>query len=150
MGISIDILSMDNLHLIEPLWEKLNALHHEKSTHFKNHFVRQTFEERSAKWRGLPEECVYIGAAREKENGSIVAYCVCSVQGESGELDSIYVEPEYRGQNIGRKLAANGLAWLKQRGCRYIDVLVAEGNETALPFYEKLGFGVRGTVLRMK
>lgn len=65
-------------------------------------------------------------------------------------MDSIYVEPEYRGQGIGRKLAESGLAWLKQQGCRHIDVLVAGGNEAVLPFYEKLGFCVRETVLRLK
>ena len=60
------------------------------------------------------------------------------------------MKPEYQGRGVGRKLAESGLAWLKRQGCRYSDVLVAGGNESVLPFYEKLGFCVRGTVLRLK
>jgi len=92
---------------------------------------------------------VHIEAAEDK-GGALVGHCICSVRDETGELDSIYMEPEYRGQGVGRKLAESGLAWLKQQGCRYIDVLVAGGNEAVLPLYEKLGFCVRGTVLRLK
>ena len=134
---------------IAQLWERLNSQHYAGSAHFKDHFSRQTFEARSTKWRSLPENSVHIGVARD-ENGAAVGYCVCSAQGETGELDSIYIEPEYRGRETGSRLAVKGIAWLKEKGCRHIDVLVAEGNEEVFPFYEKLGFHVRGTVLRIK
>ncbi len=149
MDVVLKTLKVSELGRIEPLWNSLRLMHLALSSHFKEYFAQQTFERRCRKFRSLPEEHVHIAAA-EDESGALVGYCICSVRDETGELDSIYVEPEYRGRGVGRNLAESGLAWLKQKGCRYIDVLVAEGNEAALPFYEKLGFCVRGTVLRLK
>jgi ribosomal protein S18 acetylase RimI-like enzyme len=39
---------------------------------------------------------------------------------------------------------------MREKGCSAILVTVADGNEAALPFYEKLGFRVRRTVLQLK
>ncbi|NLT98016.1 MAG: GNAT family N-acetyltransferase [Christensenellaceae bacterium] len=149
MDVVLKTLKVSELGRIEPLWNSLRLMHLALSSHFKEYFAQQTFERRCRKFRSLPEEYVHIAAA-EDESGALVGYCICSVRDETGELDSIYVEPEYRGRGVGRNLAESGLAWLKQKGCRYIDVRGAEGNEAALPFYEKLGFCVRGTVLRLK
>jgi len=149
MDVVIKTLKVGELNRIEPLWNSLRLVHLALSPHFKEYYAQQTFEQRCKKFRALPEEHVHIAVA-ENEGGALAGYCICSVRDETGELDSIYVEPEYRGRGVGRKLAESGLAWLKRQGCRYIDVLVAGGNEAALPFYEKLGFCVRGTVLRLK
>lgn len=149
MEITIITLDVEDIHRIAPLWEKLNAQHLAASAHFKEHFAGQTFEARCSKFRAMPESAVHIGAARN-ENGRFVGYCICSALDETGELDSIYIEPEYRGQGLGGRLASNGVDWLKSKGCRHIDVMVAEGNESVFPFYEKLGFCIRGTVLRLK
>lgn len=148
MGIVIKTLSISELDRIAPLWEGLRLRHLERSANFKAHFERQTFSERSQKFCALPPDCVHIGAA-EDESGALAGYCICSVQGSSGELDSIFVEEQYRGQELGYRLARDGIDWLESKGCRHIDVMVAEGNEDVFPFYEKLGFRVRATVLRI-
>ena len=148
MGIAIKTLGIDELNRVAPLWDKLRLRHLAMSAHFKVHFERQTFAERCEKFRALPEDSVHIGAA-EDEKGTLTGYCICSVQDDAGELDSIFVEAEYRGQDIGYRLARDGVDWLKTKGCRHIDVMVAEGNEDVFPFYEKLGFRVRATVLQI-
>jgi len=75
-------------------------MHMALSPHFKEYFVQQTFEQRCKKFRALPEEHVHIDAAKDSD-GALAGYCICSVRDETGELDSIYVEPKYRGQGVG-------------------------------------------------
>jgi ribosomal protein S18 acetylase RimI-like enzyme len=57
-----------------------------------------------------------------------------------GDLNNLYVYPEYRGYHIGGKLAEYGMNWLKnETDSDYFFVYVSNGNNPA-PFYEKLGF----------
>lgn len=149
MDVTIKMLAISELYRIELLWEKLRLQHLALSPHFKEYFAQLRFETRCEKFRSMPEQDVYI-VATEDEDGALVGYCICSAHGETGELESIYVEPEYRGQHTGYRLASDGVEWMRRKGCRHIDVLVAEGNEDVFPFYERLGFRARGTVLRIK
>jgi Acetyltransferases len=152
-GIAMDVayitLPAAELSRIAPLWEQLNAQHLKNSQNFKEHYHAQTFESRSAKFRALGGGCVHIGAAQTPD-GALAGYCICTCEGDAGELDSIYIEAQYRGKGVGRRLAEDGVAWLKAKGCRGIIVTVADGNEQAFGFYERLGFRVRKTVLWLK
>ena len=62
-----------------------------------------------------------------------------------GELVQVYVDPNYRGQNIGEKLIrfvledAFGLDGIEQ-----IQLSVIAGNDRAIRLYEKLGFKTFG------
>jgi diamine N-acetyltransferase len=142
------ILKLNDIEKIKPLWEKLNERHLTVSKNFKRHYKEQTFEKRCAKFRAVPEEHLRIEAAYD--DGVIVGYCVCSIENVIGELDSIYVEPQFRSKRLGSYLAQRGVEWMKQNGCTIINVGVADGNEDVFPFYESLGFAKRMTVLQLK
>ena len=43
----MEIVPIQNVRDIRPLWERLNRLHAEKSTHFRDHFNRFTVLEKS-------------------------------------------------------------------------------------------------------
>ena len=131
---------------IEPLWKELNFLHYEKSSHFKDHFASFTFEERRNKL--LHMERIVIFAA--KTDAKLVGYCVASINGKRGEIDSLYLKNEYHGKNIGRQLTEKAMNWLNAHNCSEINVYVAQGNEVALPFYEQFGFKKRFHVLQIK
>ena len=51
-------------------------------------------------------------------------------------VDEIWVEPEYRGQGIGRLLMDAFESWASGRGC----VQVSLATRGAAPFYEKIGY----------
>lgn len=59
---------------------------------------------------------------------------------KAGEINNLYVKPEYRGENIGKELTDRAMAWIKSHEdvhCAFVDV--SNGNNAA-SFYEKYGF----------
>ena len=57
-------------------------------------------------------------------------------------LEDLFVEERERGSGLGRALIEAAFASAGERGCRRIQLDVAETNTTALRLYERLGFGV--------
>lgn len=139
-----------SISLIKPLWEKLNEQHREVSRHFKSRYERMSFEERIEKF-ARPEIRTAVDIAETIPERRIIAYCISSIgRGKEGEIDSIYIEPDFRGKKIGRALMKRALAWFDAEGVRLRTVAVAAGNESAFGFYEKFGFHPALTVLRQK
>jgi len=131
---------------IEPLWRELNLHHHERSKNFKDHFSSFTFEERSKKL--LSNDKLTVFAAMK--NSELVGYCIVSSNNGVGEIDSLYIRPQFRGASIGMLLTEAAMSWLDKLNCHQISVFVAEGNEESIPFYEKFGFKKRFHVLQIK
>ena len=135
----------NNLNEIEDLWNELNSHHKELSINFKDHFDRFTFKERSDQL--LKKEQISIFVAQDEERK--VGYCIVSIHRGIGEIDSIYIAPDYQGKGIGHDLMEKALDWLSKMEITSIKVYVAEGNDTVLPFYEKYGLKKRFTVLQL-
>lgn len=130
---------------IEPLWNELNAHHLQHSSHFKHHFKHFSFQQRC---QALIEADQLMGlAAQEQEQ--LVAYCIASIVKSAGEIDSIYAKKQARGCAIGSRLSTRALDWLVSHNCQTVRVAIAEGNESALPFYRQLGFKERFTVMQL-
>ena len=145
-NITYRTLNKDAIGSIRPLWEALNLLHQERSTDFKEHFKTNTFERRIEKFLALPDGRLYVRAA--EDSGAIVGYVVATVSAEgAGEIDSIFIEDEYRARGVGRALMEQALAWLSGAGCGKISVGVAEGNDEVFEFYRRFGFFPRMTIL---
>ncbi len=138
-------LGADYIDMIRPLWEGLNEHHLVRSPNFRQHYEQMTFDTRK---RDLlkKQQLRIIVAAKE---GHTIGYCVCTIHEETGEIDSIFVEEEYRRSGIGEELVHRALAWLEAGGAKKKIVAVAAGNEAAIPFYESFGFLPRMTVLQM-
>jgi len=135
---------------IKPLWLELNRHHHDHSPYFKEYYQTHTFEDRKRVilQRALGGE-VHLELAYE--NQALVGYVVCSIDKLfNGEIDSIYVNPSYRGQGVGRALIERSLAWLEGKGSKKNIVSVAVGNEQSYGFYAKFRFFPRRTMLEQK
>jgi ribosomal protein S18 acetylase RimI-like enzyme len=144
----IETMKIDQLELVAPLWEDLNALH-------------QTLDEmcgrprRETKWE---ERLVQL---REKAQGPHLfqiircygkpsGYCFTSIDANSkGEIDSIYVLPECRGKGFGKALVQNALEWLEQSKCEDIEISVHPANTKAIAFYWDFGFATGHTMKRL-
>ena len=146
MTIEIEKFSLRQVQRIKPLWQKLNTLHYNHSTHFKEHFSSYTFERRIAELSSKEKVIILGGVTGE----SIVGYCLCSKDGSTGEIDSLYIEEHYRKSGLGNRLIEMGLAWLESEGADKIIVSIAHGNENVAPFYEKHGFRPRLMVMSKK
>lgn len=142
-------LSLEQLDLIEPLWIKLNKLHESKSTHFKSFFSENTFKKRTEKFKSMDPSNINVEVV-EAEEGLIIGYCISTVIGNVGEIDSIFVEAHARKYGIGEQLVDNATKWLKDKNCSKIQVAVAVGHESVFDFYIRNGFYPRVTYLELK
>lgn len=144
----MDIIEIpkDRIYEIEQLWCELNAHHHKNSKNFKGHFASFTFSERLKKLNAIDELVIFAAQI----DSDLVGYCIASFSNDVGEIDSLYIKPKFQGALLGQKLTEAALSWLSRFDCSHINVAVAEGNEKAIPFYEKFGFKERFHILQIK
>jgi ribosomal protein S18 acetylase RimI-like enzyme len=75
-----------------------------------------------------------------------VGYLLCSFVysfehgGLMAEIDELFVAAPYRRQGLGQALLARAKSDLAVRGCRYLQMQVADDNEEAQTFYGQVGF----------
>jgi ribosomal protein S18 acetylase RimI-like enzyme len=101
----------------------------------------------------LEESNVIILVAERSDK--VIGYTYASMEGwdymalrsPAGVLSDIVVDPEYRGQGIGRLLLDATLAELKSRGAPRVVLSTAEGNDRAQHVFEQAGF--RRTMIEM-
>lgn len=152
-GIEYRTTDIKEIDLIRPLWIQLNDYMHGKAGTFRSHYEQMTFEERKAYF----EKVATAGTLRldlafdPRAGGKYVAYCVSSLsQEKTGEIESIFVEKEYRSREIGSALVIRALAWFDQKGSVRNRVAAGTGNEGVWNFYKKFGFHPRMMVLEQK
>lgn len=137
------------LDAVGPLWEKLNAHHAERSSHFASEHLHMTYTDRKAYFQTLAQSAqLRVDLAQGSETGRYVGYCVSVVTTEAGVLESIFIEVDYRGQGIGDALMQRTLAWMDDQHVPTKRVVVAAGNEEAFGFYARYGFRPRRIVLQ--
>ena len=121
---------------------------------FESGHTKYTKEELIAK---LSEENfhVYVGEISNK----VVAYAMCVIelpkfthtmkQVKTMYIDDIEVNPNYRGQGLGRELFDYLKEEAKRLNCYNITLNEWEGNDGAKKFYEKLGMKPQKTTLEL-
>jgi len=80
------------------------------------------------------------------EIDGVIRGCVClgiAEDGTSGEINAFFIDPDFQGRGLGRKLWEAALA--KARAAGLVRLHLAS-DPFAVPFYEKLGFVTIGTV----
>jgi len=71
----------------------------------------------------------------------VIGYCLTTISSECiGEIDSLYLSPEYRGRGYGRVLFQRSLSWLAQYGITTPQLWVHPANFAAIRFYWSFGF----------
>lgn len=146
MGIEYIHGGIELLAEVKPLWEKLNLHHGSKSSHFSKRYENLTFETRQKKF--LSENTSALGIDLVKDEGKYVGYCISSLNNEhTGEVESLFIEAEYRGLGVGDELMKRALNWLDEKGAQKKIIGVAEGNEEVLEFYKRYGFYKRSIIL---
>ena len=139
---------VEGLDVIAPLWRKLNEHHMERASKFRTHFKQMTWEKRKPELVEKAQNGSLL-VHLAKVNDTHIGYCVSTLSAKKeAELESIYIEKEYRKHHIGDKFMKTALAWMDAHGAVKKIIGVAVGNEEALGFYEKYGFYPRVHVLQ--
>jgi GNAT superfamily N-acetyltransferase len=133
---------------IRNLWEKLNQLHYDDSVYFEDHYVSFTFEKRVAAFADIEDANLKISVV--KDGPRFLGYCVSSIEGLHGEIDSLYLEEELRGRGIGKRLVEAHIAWMKGRGCDRVRLAVSYGHDSVREFYHRMGFFERLVYYELK
>jgi ribosomal protein S18 acetylase RimI-like enzyme len=146
------VTGFDEIELIRPLWEQLNEYHHAKASRFRDHYEQMTFEDRRSHFCRLHEDGhLRLDLALDEITGRYIGYCVSGVSADNtGEIESLFVDREFRSAGIGTALVTRGLGWMDSLGVVRKRVSVGDGNESAWAFYRKFGFYPRMTVLEQK
>jgi len=127
------------LDQIKDIWNKLRLQHQLKSRYFSKDYENIAFKDRKEQLLKKSEKWVLkVDLAFDNEN--IVGYCVSSVSNDRGEIDSIFIEEEYRSVGIGDKLMKRSLTWMDNMGVKNRKIQISVGNEDAIEFYSRYGF----------
>lgn len=138
--------SRELLDLVQPLWEKLNKHHETNSNYFSDKFRNLKFDVRKNKF--INDENLEVRIDLIKDKDLYIGYCISTINKDlTGEIDSLFVEKEYRKYGLGDKLMTTALRWLDSNGAKTKIIGVAEGNENVLEFYKKYGFHKRRVIL---
>lgn len=139
--------SKKDLETIRPLWQKLCQWHQDNSTYFTEHFNTINYDLRLKHF--LSADRIKIVLAYD--DAVCVGYSVSTINTKSiGEIESLYLDAAYRGQQIGDRLMEIPLAWMEAADTKRIILGTSVGNEGVFPFYQKFGFYPRTTILERK
>jgi ribosomal protein S18 acetylase RimI-like enzyme len=132
------------------LWEKLKEHHYARATHHAGLFASMTFEGRKRDFFNKSHNGhLRLDIARDIETGNLVGYCVSSItEKKVGEIESIFIESDYRRHGIGDNFMKKVLTWMDSLSVASKVIGVAAGNEEAFPFYARYGFYPRVSVLQ--
>ena len=142
--IIIEILDKEQIDLLKPLWEQLRDYHQKHSRHFADRFKYFTFETRKESL--LKTDTLHLLVA--KHGTSIVGYCISSIDENEGNIESLYLKPDFRKMGLGKQFIIESVKWLEGQCVDSISVTVAAGNEPVLDFYRNYGFEV--STIKMK
>ena len=67
-----------------------------------------------------------------------------------GYIDEIIVSENYRRQGVGKLLMKEAYAWALEKGVLEIELHVWETNNSAISFYEKLGYTTLRRTMKMR
>ncbi len=129
------------LDLIARLWMELSGHHQAISEHFSAVIAQRTFAARKAELVEKGRHGHLRVDLAKTGTGECIGYCVSSIDcDQTGEVDSIFVQPPFRNQGIGDALMERAMRWMDGVGTQSRILEVAWGNQQVWSFYERLGF----------
>ena len=153
--------SLADLPLLEPLWVSVHHHHAEVMPDLAPYVDdRQTWAVRSQLYAELlakPDTVLLLASA----DGAVIGYGLAHVSPASGtwvadtwqtgdrigEIESLAVQPGYRGQGIGSRLLTALTAELATAGVRDLVLGVLPANDAAIRLYQRQGFRPTWTYL---
>lgn len=75
-----------------------------------------------------------------ERDGEVVGFHWTKVEGDTGEVYVVGVDPSAHGGGLGTALTARGLRHLHEQGLRVVDLYVEGDNAAALAVYHRQGF----------
>lgn len=90
----------------------------------------------------IKDEMFFVAVLGEVVLGSVMS----GYDGHRGWINYLAVDPQRRGEGVGRLLMEHAERHLHNVGCPKINLQIRADNSTAIEFYERLGFTVDDVV----
>ena len=141
-----DLAGLDE---IGALWAKLNELHASQTSPFAELYRKRKYAERKQEIAEKAEgKKLLVHLAVDPETHAPAGYCVSIAEpGKWGEVESLYIDPEYRKLGIGDVFMKRALEWMEGFAVPKKKIVVYAGNEGVIRFYQRHGFAPRYIVL---
>ncbi len=81
-----------------------------------------------------------------ESEGCIIGSVIGGFDGRRGMVYHLAVDAEYRHRGLGNRLMEEIESRLRANGCRKAYLLVKQGNDAAMRFYEQRGWGDMNTI----
>jgi len=88
-----------------------------------------------AYWRETPE--LFLVARHGRR---LAGYSITRIDWRGAEVDSIAVDPRYRGRGVAKALLDTTLTVLRAKNCGALRLMVSTVNAPAFRFYRQYGF----------
>ena len=75
------------------------------------------------------------------DEGVVIGSVMVGYDGHRGWVNYLACDPAHRRRGVATAMMAAARERLTERGCPKINLQVREGNDSAIAFYESLGFG---------
>jgi len=81
----------------------------------------------------------------EDDGGDLAGVVEVEIRGDRGYFGMLSVRPGMQGSGLGGRLISEVESHCRERGCRWLDLMVVNLREELLPWYRRLGFQEAGT-----
>jgi mycothiol synthase len=156
LGLDLSEVHVPDMGRMGPRYRQMKSGEEEKLVHIQNRSFADT-------WGFNPntvEELVYrIGLPNCSpediilacDGGNVIGYCWTRIYvGEDnvtravkGRIYMLGVDPDHRGEGIGKDVLLAGLSYLKSKGLGMVDLTVDSKNKAARALYSSAGFQIR-------
>lgn len=148
--ISYRDIPYSQISVIKDLWEKNRKYHENLSKHSGSIYSNIVFEDRMKPFGRFDKEHIKITVAENSSDRKILGYCISTYEGSEGETQSLHVAEEARGTGIGKNLINSHLKWMKDSGCKAVNITVSFENSNTIEFYRSLGFRENTIEMRLE
>ena len=128
------IIQKSDYETVIPLVEKLNEFKISKTV------LRERFEEMKAQnyeCSGIYDDETLIGVTG-------LWFCTRHFAGKSVEVDHVYIDEAYRGAGLGKQFLAWIYDYVREKGCKTIELNTYVQNYPSHKFYYNEGFEILG------
>lgn len=145
-GLAIIQGGWELLDRVEPLWNQQRDFHFALAPQWKQGMTREFSDRRLALIaKGTHGHLIVLASL----DGRDVGYGISTIEANGrGELDSLFVAPQFRNQGVGDGLMKVTLQWFAGRGIEDVAIEALVCNEGAVRFYVRYGYQPRSVIMK--
>ena len=128
------------------MWDAVRRFHRELEPHWPRQWANPPpdilswlAQELQSYWNDTGRKVIFVCDTGQELVG-FIRVALMDLWLSPGQVESLYVREDQRGQGVGQVLMARALGWCAAHGAEEVGLHVSASNAGAARFYERLGF----------